>query len=400
MPAAGTAGSQGSAGKRGRATGLKARLTGRPAETVSNVELFFDLVFVFAVTQLTSLVRHDSALTGLGQALLVLGLLWWMYDGYVWLTNAVRPDTLGAKLVLFGAMAAFLVLALAIPQAFGDGGMTFAVAYLVVVVLHGLLFMTAGVPQVVKAILGVLPFNLAAGLLVLLPCFFPDWPRWPFWLAGVGVLIVHSLTARLSGFRIQSAHFVERHGLLIIIALGESVVAVGVGASAVPLGPGVVAAAVLGLAVSMGLWLNYFDLPDRLAAEALERAQGPRRSRLALYMAFSHLAMIFGIVLLAAGIEEVITRLGEPGRGPVPWLLACGVALFLLGTFEYRRSLGTGGLLWRLPGAAVALASIAVGLAAAEAAQLLLLVLVLAAVALATAASARRTGPRRVPKRA
>jgi low temperature requirement protein LtrA len=140
----------------------------------------------------------------------------------------------------------------------------------------------------------------------------------------------------------------------------------------------------------MGLWMNYFDLPRQRAVAGLERATGPSRSRLALYMAVTHFAMIFGIVLLAAGIEAVITRLGERGHGPVPWLLAAGVALFLLGTFEYRRSLGTGALWWRPAGAAVALASAAVGLAAPEAVQLLVLVLVLAAVALATAGSARR----------
>ena len=369
--------------------GLKARLTGRPAEDVTNIELYFDLVFVFAVTQLTSLVRHDSALTGLGQALLVLGLLWWMYDGYVWLTNAVRPDSLAPKLVLFGAMAAFLVLALAIPQAFGSAGMTFAVAFLVVVVLHGLLFMTAGVREVVQSMLHVLPFNLAAGALVLLPCFFPSWPRWPFWMAGAGVLVFHSVTARRSGYRIQSAHFVERHGLLVIVALGESVVAVGVGASAVTLDPGVVAAAVLGLAVSMGLWFNYFNLPYRIATAGLDRLSGPLRSRLAFYVGVTHCAMIFGIVLLSAGIEGVIARLGQPGGGAVPWLLAGGVALFLAGTLEYRRALGGGGTWWRLGGCLAALASAAPGLAVSEALQLVWLVLVLAAVAGATTARHR-----------
>ncbi|WP_125609972.1 low temperature requirement protein A [Specibacter cremeus] len=361
----------------------------RPAARVSNVELFFDLVFVFAVTQLTSLVRHEPGFPGLFQAVVVLGLLWWMYDGYVWLANAVRPDSTPTKLGLFAAMAAFLVLALAIPHAFNSAGLVFAVAYLVVVVLYTLLFMTAGVPQVVRATLAVLPYNLAAAALVLLPGLIPALPHWPFWLAGVGVLVFHTLTARLGRIQIQSAHYVERHGLLIIIALGESVIAVGVGASAVPVSPALVIAVVLGLAVGIGMWFTYFDGADERAVEALDRATAQRRSGLAVQMAYTHYAMIFGIILLASGLQEVVTHLAEPGHAAIPWLLAAGVALFLLGNGEFRRSLRIGGPVQRLVAAAVALASAFVGLAANEAVQLLVLVLALATVPVL---AARRRG--------
>lgn len=358
-----------------------------PAGGVSNVELFFDLVFVFAVTQLTSLVRHDPGLPGILQAVLVLGLLWWLYDGYVWLTNAMRPEPAVAKLVLFAAMAAFLVLALAIPRAFDTGGLLFAGAYLALALLHAGLFLATGVPRAVRGVLTVLPYNFAAGLLVLLPALVPPLPRWPFWLGGVAVLVLHTVTARMGSLQIRPAHLVERHGLLLIIGLGESVIAVGVGASTVPVGAALVIAVVLGLAVAIGLWFCYFDDSTERSVEALNRLSARRRSRLALQMAYTHYAMLFGIIVLAAGLQEVVTHLAEQGRAAVPWLLASGVALFLLGNAEFRRSVGAGGQIPRLGAVVVALASAAVGLVVDEAAQLLLLVLALAAIPVTDALS-------------
>jgi low temperature requirement protein LtrA len=360
----------------------------RPATEVTTVELFFDLVFVFTITQLTGLISHDTTPRGAGQALLILALVWWMYDGYVWLTNAVRPDAVAARLVLFGAMVAYLVLALTVPGAFGESGVAFAVAYLVVTVLHALLFATTGVYQVVRAILGIAPFNVASGLLVLVAGFVSGWPRWALWGAAVLVLLSTFALRRNRGFQVQAGHFVERHGLLMLIALGESVVAIGVGASVAPVTAPLVVALVLGLAVTIGLWWCYFDRDDERAALEMERAEETRRADLALWaFGATHYAMIFGVVLLAAGIREVILHLGAPGAGASPWLLGAGVGLFLASHAAYRRLLRIGPIGTRLIAAAVALLSSLVGLATAEAAQLGVLIAVLAAVPLVTRTS-------------
>lgn len=362
----------------------------RPATGVTTVELFFDLVFVFTITQLTGLVSRDATPAGIGQALLILALVWWMYDGYVWLTNAVRPDAVAARLVLFGAMVAYLVLALTVPSAFGQSGVAFSVAYLVVTVLHALLFATTGVHQVMRAILRIAPFNVASGLLVLVAGFLPGWPRWGLWGAAVLVLLSTFALRRNRGFQVEPGHFVERHGLLMLIALGESVVAIGVGASASAITAPLVVALVLGLAVTIGLWWCYFDRDDERAAVAMERAEETRRADLALWaFGATHYAMIFGVVLLAAGIREVIAHLGAPGQGASPWLLGAGVALFLASHAAYRRLLRIGPSVTRLVAAAVALVSTLLGLLTAEAAQLGVLIAVLAAVPLVT----RTAGP-------
>lgn len=366
-----------------RVTGIttRRRRDPHPATTVTTVELFFDLVFVFTITQVTRLVEHDTSARGVGQALLVLAVLWWMYDGYAWLTNAVRPDQVAARLLLFSAMAANLVLALAVPRAFGDDGIAFALAYLVVVAIHTALFTTAGIDQVVRAILRISPYNLAAALLLLAAGFVHGWADWPLWIAAVAIQLGTLTLGRSRGFLVQADHFVERHGLLLIIALGESVVAIGIGASNRPLSAEIVVAIALALAVSAGLWWCYFDGDDDRARERMAQVDDVRRARLAgIGFGSTHFVMIFGIILLAAGTTEVIADIGGVGHGTAPWFIGSGVATYLLGDALYRWLLDLGPVGPRLVAAAMAVGSAALGLAVNEAAQFAVLVLVLASV--------------------
>src|SRR5690348_10537104 len=223
-------------------------------ENVTPLELFFDLVFVFTITQLTSLLAKDPTLAGLVQMVLIFGNVWWMYGGYAWLTNVVPPRELGVRLLLLLGMGGFLVVALAIPTAFAGGGLAFGLGYLVVTLVHTGVFLRTTQQSAVKAVLALGPFNLTtAGLLVVAGLVVGP-ARWLLFGAG---FVLHWFTpvfARPGGFPVRSAHFVERHGLILLIAIGESVVAVGIGLGAIALPAGRIATALLGLALAAGLW--------------------------------------------------------------------------------------------------------------------------------------------------
>jgi len=214
-------------------------VTGRPeqaerVERVSTLELFFDLVFVFTITQLTAVLSDDPTLRGLLRVVLMLGVIFWMYGGYAWMTNAVATDRVARRLLLLGGMAGFLVLALAIPRAFTEGDVAFGVAYLVIVSIHTGLYSRTGVPNTVRALVRLAPFNLASALLVLAAVMVEGTAAYLLWGAA---FVLEWFTPRLAGvggFRIAPAHFVERHGLVVIVALGESIVAIGIGAAGLP----------------------------------------------------------------------------------------------------------------------------------------------------------------------
>src|SRR5438874_4290029 len=137
------------------------------AERVTTLELFFDLVFVFTITQLTAVLDHAPTLRSLCQVMLMLGVIWWMYGGYAWMTNAVAADTAARRLLLLGGMAGYLIMALAVPQAFAGSGLAFGLAYLVVVGVHTTLFSRSSTAGVTRAILRLAPYNLAAAAVVL-----------------------------------------------------------------------------------------------------------------------------------------------------------------------------------------------------------------------------------------
>lgn len=320
---------------------------------VTTIELFFDLVFVFVITQVTHHIEAHPGWTGLLQALLSLAVVWWMFLGFSWLTNAVRPDATAVRLLLVLAMMAFFIMGLDLPYAFDADGLAFPLAYLAAVAIHCLLFLTAERASVRLAILRTVPFNGAAGVLVLAAPYAPRGVTWLCWAAAVALLYVLSpLLGGIRGFVIEPHHFVERHGLVILLVLGESIVAIGIGAQGAAVGPTLALGVVLGIAVAAGLWWIYFDGDDARAATALENAPERRRELLAVYpFGIGHLVMTIGIVLIAAGITDAVHHFGHRTN---PWWLGCGTAVFLLGHAAYRALLGTGRTTERLLGAAVA----------------------------------------------
>ena len=355
------------------------------AETdrVTPLELFFDLVFVFTITQLTSVLFHAPTLRGGAQVVLMLGVIWWMYGGYAWMTNAVSAHTTARRLLLLGGMGGYFVLALSIPHAFDGSGLAFGLAYLVVVSVHTALFTRAATASVTRAIFKLAPFNVVAALVIVLGGALGGTTQYVLWAAAVCFEWLTPVVRVNRGFQIAPAHFVERHGLVVLIAIGESVVAVGIGVSHLAVDGALVVAVLLGLALSACLWWLYF-VADPERAERAMAAMGPiRRARAALNAyGYAHLPILLGIVAIAAAERAAFERPFHELSWARAAILAAGVASFLIGDVLLRYELGIGRGEARLAAAALALATTMLGALVCPAAQIGFLVAMLVAVTL------------------
>ena len=348
-------------------------------ERVSTLELFFDLVFVFTITQLTAVLSDDPTPRGLLRVVLMLGVIYYMYGGYAWLTNAVAADRAARRLLLLGGMAAYLVLALAIPRAFSEGDVAFGVAYLVIVTIHAGLYTRSPEAHTLRALARLAPFNLGSALLVLAAVIVEGTAAYLLWGAAFALEWFTPLLAGTGGFRIAPTHFVERHGLVVIVALGESIVAIGIGAADLPVDLSLAAVAVLGLLLAACLWWAYFGGDDTRAERALAAIPDDRRGWVAIQsFGYWHLLMLGGVITLAAGLKDAIGHAHDPLDLAHAQLLSGGVALFLAGDVLFRRTLAIGPAHLRATAAALALATIPLGLTLSALAQLVALLAVLA----------------------
>jgi low temperature requirement protein LtrA len=376
--------------------GVMSEVAVRDDPGVSTLELFFDLVFVFTITQLTALLLHDLSFHGLFGVVLILSLVWWMYSGYAWLTNAVPPDRPSRRLPLLAGMVGFLILSLAIPAAFGAEAVPFALGYLLVVVVHLGLYTRANTAAQVRAILRIGAVNLAAPALLVLGALLHGTGQYVLWGAACLLSWSAPYVLGLGGFEVRSGHFVERHGLVVIIALGESVVAVGIGAAGLPVDAGLVLVAALGLLLAAGLWWVYFGGDDTRAEQALAGAPAHRRALLAVNAwGYAHLPILLGVVTVAVGVKKAVGHPGEHAGAGQALALAGGVALYLLGDAAFRWLLRIGTWVWRAAGAVAALATYPAGTLLAAGAQLALLVAVLALALAAETLTSRETVTRR-----
>src|SRR5215213_572066 len=340
--------------------------TGSTELRVSTIELFFDLVFVFAITQLTNLLAGDPTLAGLGRAVLIFGNLWWIYGGYAWLTNAVPPRASLLRLLMLLGMGGFLVVALAIPTAFAGGGVLFGLGYLLVTLVHTGMFLLSSHEHAVRAMRRLGPANAITAALLLLAGFTDGALQWSLWVAAFGLHWVSPFFTAVPGFPIRAAHFVERHGLIVLIALGESIGMAGHGLRADR-----VVTAVLGLALVAALWWLYFDGEDERAERVLDAATLERTTWLALYgFGYAFLPVLGGIIVFAAGVKNAVGQSGQPVAASTAWLLAAGVATYLVGLAWFRQLLGIGPIGARLLIAGVALSTVMIGLAVSPGAQL------------------------------
>ncbi|MFF3380398.1 low temperature requirement protein A [Streptomyces sp. NPDC002680] len=363
---------------------------------VTTFELFFDLVYVFTLTQITQYMAHHHTGTGVLHGVLLLALVWFSWSAYAWLGNQARADRGVVRAGMALAMAGVFVLALTVPEAWDDlpgglsGPLVLACAYLFVRVVHLVLY-------------GV----LARGDRGLLRQVAVSWP--PV-LAGCGLLIVGAAvggrwqtalfaaaiavdwggvyaTSRRGSWRIHSArYFAERHELFVIIAIGESLLAMGAGATDHPVGAGLLTAAVLGVAAATGLWWLYFDLATLIGEHQLDKAQGQARLRLAVNAyGYAHFPIMAGVVLTALGVEGVVAHAddGKALGGFYAWALCGGAALYVLGLLLFGRIMLNvwGG--FRLTALCLLLAGIPAGAVLPPVAALAGVVVILAAVAAA-----------------
>ena len=350
--------------------------SGDRAVRVSTLELFFDLVFVFTVTQLTGLLADDPSWTGLAKVVLLLSIIWWIYDGYVWLTNAVALDVLGHRILLLGGMAGFLIMALAIPTTFGDGGVAFGLGYLAVVALHGWLYIRATSASEAEAIRGIVPYNVAAALMLVAAGIVKGDAQWALIVAPAVLLWLVPYLTTIEGFQVSASHFVERHGLVVIVALGESIVVLGVGAGGAEVGFELGLIALLALALSASLWWTYFSHEEPVEAALLATPTG-ERPRLALLMGYVHFFLLLGVVLVAAGLKKAIPDpVGDFGWESA-FILPVGTAMFVAADTADLRLLGIPFKRGRLVAVVAVLATIPVGLFSA-AAQVAMIVLIMA----------------------
>ncbi|HET7324602.1 MAG TPA: low temperature requirement protein A, partial [Halococcus sp.] len=244
-------------------------------QEVTPLELFFDLVFVFAFTQVTSFLVEHLSWAGIVSGAALLAALWWAWVTYSWLTGAVpAEEALSARVVILAAMAAMLIVALAVPDAFGNDGILFGVAYFVVRLLHVALYAVATPPETRDAVLRAAPGFLGGPALLVVAGFFDGSLEGILWAAALvidyGIVFVRGV----EGFHVNVGHFVERHRLILIIALGESLVSIGVGAEGSDLGSKVVLAALCGIVLIMALWWLYFDYVVHAAERRLAQASG------------------------------------------------------------------------------------------------------------------------------
>ncbi|MFE3526332.1 low temperature requirement protein A [Streptomyces sp. NPDC059161] len=376
--------------------GMTAGAGSAAGRRVSTLELFFDLVFVFTITQLTVLLTHDLSFAQAGRVLLIFAVLFWMYGAYAYLTNQVPPETNARRIPLILGMCGFLTCALAIPGVFTTNGVAFGLGFLLVTVVHSALYALLHGRYVLSFALT----NVLAALCVTAAGTVSGRAAEGLWLAALVLqnitpILSSRISADVNGERVpvtgrvgglDPAHFVERHGLLLIVAFGESVIAIGVGSGELKLDWGMFGGVALALALATALWWTYFIRDEEAAEVALRAASGLARFRLTmLAYYYSFVPMLLGVAVLAAGVKKSIGQLPEHLPTAPAVALAGGVALFLAGNAAFRATLRITPLRFRAGAAVVALATVPLGTRVSSLAELFALVLALVMMLLAEA---------------
>jgi low temperature requirement protein LtrA len=325
---------------------------------VSPLELFFDLVFVFALTQVTAYMAHEidagHGLEGLLRGVLVLMLLWWSWVGWSWLGNITDVEAPALKMTMLAGMSALFVLALSIPEAFDDdpsgldGPLVLALAYLAVRVLHFLMFWLVARedPSLRGQLTRFAPSVAGSSVVLIVASQTEGDTQTALWALALVADYVGTWLGGASGWRLPSpGHFSERHGLIVIIALGESIVAIGVGVAQLPVTWPILVAAALGLLLASAMWWAYFDVSALVGEQALAAEPMETRARLArTAYTFAHMPMIVSIVIGALGLKKVLEYVADTEHhdlsdsltGVALGALVGGVAVYLLAHVAFK----------------------------------------------------------------
>jgi low temperature requirement protein LtrA len=311
----------------------------------SPVELLWDLVFVFAVTQVTTQLSHDLTWAGFARAMLVLALVWWAWSAFVWATNAEAAGSRMVTVILLLATVAVFITGLALPRAFKSEATLFAASYAAVRLLHLVLYADASRQgnAAWSAIAGFATTVVIGMALLIGGSFTSGAPRYALW--AIAVAIDYAGPAWITRDRLRSlqrvavAHFAERYGLFVIICLGESIVAIGAAATGNgtrALTAPLLIAVTLGLLITVAMWWTYFD---RSATESEERLREHEDPVIAAADAYSylHLVIVAGIIIFAVGVKLMAGgSVTAPLAGPPRLALTAGAALYLLGQAAFR----------------------------------------------------------------
>ena len=327
-------------------TVIARQIDSEPAEPqeqrVTPLELFLDLVFVLAITQVTGYVSHDPTWSRLVEGLAILAVAWWVWSAYAWLGNTSGSDEGITRVVLMAAAAGMLIASLAVPHAFGSDGLLFGIAILLVRTIHlgayTLIARSRGDTDLGHMVWVLAQSVLPASILLVIAGTQDGVTQGLLWAAALTVDYGGLALRGTRGWTVQAGHFAERHGLIIIIALGESVVSLGVASTGIDLTAGVVTAALLGIVVVGAMWWAYFDVVALVAERKLRGAPPADRVVMARdSYTYLHLPMVTGIVVFAVGVK---VTLEDPSRelAGVPAVALCGgVALYLLALSTFKR---------------------------------------------------------------
>ncbi len=337
----------------------------RTGTRVSTLELFFDLVFVYTITQLTELVDHHPGPVAATQAFLVLVVLFWMYGGFIWLSNGAGAQGWVRRLVTLAGMAALLVCSLAVPEAFGAGGPTLGIAYFVLICIHGAGYLLLTGESNSAGFRRVFGINLAGATLILIAGYTDSAWDWALWGATAAMFVaVLAFLNRQQRFDIDAAHFAERHGLVILIVLGESIVSVGQAAVGQHIDARLVIGALCGFVAVAAMWWSYFAGDDEAAAERFEDSDDTRRTYNAgVGYDLTHVVMVAGVISLAAGTRLGVEDLLAPAAISGAVLIGAGAAVFLAGSAWFRVALQISAIRFRLVAVLVVLLAIPVATA-------------------------------------
>ena len=367
----------------------------REGERVRPLELFFDLVFVLAITQCTALILESPSWGRLAETVLMLALLWWAWTAYAWLTSVVDPEEGGVRIALIGAMAALLLVALCVPDAFDDRALEFALAYSAVRIAHIALFLLASRedPALRRSVLGIAAGTGLGSALLIAGALLDTGPQIALWTLALAIDMGEPYFATAENWRLVPLHFAERHGLIVIVALGETIVALGVGAD-VGLTFGVAAAAVLGIVLVSELWWVYFDVVAIANVRRLVNAPpGEEQNAMARDVySYLHFPLVAGIVIAAFGLHETLAHVDEPLDDVAAFALPGGVAIYLLGHVAVRLR---GAHTWNRRRLVLAAVLLALAPVAGELDSLVVLAVVTALLAALIAIETRSYGPGR-----